>query len=377
MDILYKLLKQDKNRDGAVVVTSFLGIIVNLIIAAAKVVIGLLANSVAILSEGANNASDALTSIMTIVGTKLAKKHPDKKHPFGYGRIEYLTSLVISVLIVVTGFEFLKNSVSNIIKPVELEVSYLSLIIIAVSAIAKLLLGTYTINTGKRVDSNSLIAVGTECRSDSIASAVTIISSLVFLLLGKNIDGFAGVFTSVLIIKAGLEVLGDTVNDLLGKAGNEELALQLYKEIRACPIVINAADMMLHNYGPDKYSGSVNVEIDKDKSIDEVYKLIHKLQLDIMHKYAVTMVFGMYAVDYKSSDSVQMRTDIASFIRQYEHVLSYHALYHSETENKIYVDLTVDYDLKDWEQLRVDFTAYMNELYPQYGLELVIETDFV
>jgi len=378
MNILYRLLKQDKNnREGAIVVTSALGVLVNVLIAILKMIIGLLANSVAILSEGANNASDALTSIMALLGAKLASMHPTKKHPFGYGRIEYLTSLVISTLILVTGIKFIQESIEHIIRPKDLQVSYLSLIIVAITAVIKYALGTYTINTGKRVDSNSLIGVGSECRSDSIASLITIISSFIFLIFGYNLDGYAGIVVSALIIKAGGESLGDTISDLLGESGNKELALKVYKEIRDCDIVYNAADMKLHNYGPDRYSGTCNVEIAHNISIEEAYYHLHELQLNIMHKYNIVMVFGIYAVDYKSKDSIKMRSEIADFIKKHEHVLSYHALYVNEKEMKLYVDLTVDYELKDWEALKVEFTDYMKELYPQYKLALTVETDFV
>jgi len=378
MDFLYKILKQDVNdRKGAIVVTSVLGIAANIMIAISKIIIGTIANSVAILSEGANNATDALTSVMALVGAKLAGKHPTKKHPFGYGRIEYLSALVISMVILVTGLSFLKDSIQTILNPVELEVSYLSLGIVAVTAVIKFMLGTFTVNTGKRVDSNSLIGVGSECRADSFASVITILSALAFLIFGLNIDGYAGVIISALIIKAGAENLGETISDLLGESGNKELALKVYKDIRACDIVVNAADMKLHNYGPDRYSGTCNVEIDHKIKIEEVYLHLHELQLDIMHKYNIVMVFGIYAVDYTSKDAVKMRKQIVDFIKTHEHVLSYHALYVNKKESKLYCDLTVDYDLKDWDKLEEEFVKYMKGLYPKYDIELVVETDFV
>ncbi len=378
MNFLYRLFKVDRDsRQGAIVVTSVLGIIINILISLGKIIIGSITNSIAILSEGANNATDALTSVMALIGAKLAGKHPTKKHPFGYGRIEYLTSLVISSLIVITGLSFLKDSLNHIVHEDEIEVSFLSLAIVAMTAVIKFILGTYTIKTGKRVDSSSLVGVGSECKNDSFASLITIVSSLVYILFGLNLDGYAGIIISILIIKAGLENLGETVSDLLGESGNRELAFKVYKDIRDCKVVINAADMKLHNYGPDRYSGTCNVEIDHKLTIEETYYYLHELQLDIMHKYNIVMVFGIYAVDYTSDDSIRMRTQIADFIKSHEHVMSYHALYVNEKESRLYVDLTVDYDLKDWDGLRKQFTEYMNQLYPRYEIELVIETDFV
>ncbi len=378
MKILYRLLKQDPDtRDGAVTVTSALGIIVNVVIATVKVIIGALAGSIAIISEGVNNATDAFTSVLALLGAKLSRKRPDAKHPFGYGRIEYLTGLVIAGLILFSGIELLISSVQLVFEPQELGIDYVALIIIAVSAVIKFALGVYTIKTGKRVGSCSLVGVGKECRNDSFASAITIATAIVFIIFGLNIDAYAGIVTSAIIIKAGVEVLKETLAELLGRPGKKELAQQLYKVIRATDGVINAADLILHNYGPEAYSGSINVELDHEKSVGEVYAVLHDLQLRIMQEYHVTMVFGIYAVDNDHADSRAFREYIARFVRSHEHVLSYHAVYIDRKANRMYCDLTVDYDLKDWDGLRQEFVEYMALQYPDQEAMLTIETDFV
>ena len=378
MKLLYKLLRQEPDsREGTVVTVSGLNILVNLIFAAIKVVIGLAVSSIAIVSEGVNNATDSATSLITIVGTKLSAKHPTEKHPFGFGRIEYLTSLLISVLILFTGAELMESSVKRIFAPQEMSISYVTMAIIAVSALVKLALGLYTIKEGRRVDSSSLVALGTECRSDSVVSVITLVTALVFLVFHVSLDAYAGIIMSLIVLKAGFEVLKETLSDILGQAGEKELAQELYCIIRAEPLVLNAADMMLHNYGPDAYSGSVNVEIDHSKTVEEVYAALHKLQLRIMHEKHITMVFGIYAVDRDHAQIRQLREQVAAFVREQKHVTSYHALYIHPNGKDLYVDLVVDYDLADWEALRKDFTAYMAELYPDKHLELVIETNYV
>lgn len=378
MKLLYKLLRQDPgSREGAVVTVSALNILVNLISAAVKVVIGMAVSSIAIVSEGVNNATDSATSLITIVGTKLSAKHPTEKHPFGFGRIEYLTSLLIAVLILFTGAELMESSIKLIFEPQEMSISYVTMAIIAVSAILKLLLGTFTIKEGKRVDSSSLVALGTECRSDSVVSVITLVTALVFLVFRVNLDAYAGIIMALIVLKAGLEVLRQTLSDLLGQSGEKELAQELYRIIRAEPLVLNAADMMLHNYGPDAYSGSVNVEIDHSKTVGEVYAALHELQLRIMHEKHITMVFGIYAVDKDHQEIRQLREQVAAFVREQEHVTSYHALYIHPNGRDIYVDLVVDYDLADWDELRREFTDYMAARYPEKHLELVIETNYV
>ena len=378
MKLLYKLLRQEPDsREGTVVTVSGLNILVNLIFAAIKVVIGLAVSSIAIVSEGVNNATDSATSLITIVGTKLSAKHPTEKHPFGFGRIEYLTSLLISVLILFTGAELMESSVKRIFEPQEMSISYVTMAIIAVSALVKLALGLYTIKEGRRVDSSSLVALGTECRSDSVVSVITLVTALVFLVFHVSLDAYAGIIMSLIVLKAGFEVLKETLSDILGQAGEKELAQELYRIIRAEPLVLNAADMMLHNYGPDSYSGSVNVEIDHSKTVEEVYAALHELQLRIMHEKRITMVFGIYAVDRDHAQIRQLREQVAAFVREQKHVTSYHALYIHPNGKDLYVDLVVDYDLADWEALRKEFTAYMAELYPDKHLELVIETNYV
>lgn len=378
MKLIYKLLKQDPNsREGVVVATSGLGILVNLILAAVKVIIGTAVSSIAIVSEGVNNATDSATALITIVGTKLSTKKPTEKHPFGYGRIEYLTSLLIAVLILFTGFELLKSSVELIFHPEEMSISFVSLAVIALSMLVKFLLGTFTIREGKRVDSDSLVAVGLDCRNDAVVSFITIASALLFLLFKINLDAYAGVIMSVIVLKAGLEVLTETLGKLLGQSGEKELAKELYRMIRSEPIILNAADMMLHNYGPDAYSGSVNVEIDHSKTVAEVYAALHALQLKIMHEKNIVMVFGIYAVDRDHEENREMRKYIGAFVRSQEHVQSFHALYIDPENQDIYVDLVVDYELPDWDALRSDFAAYMEQRYPGRRLELVIETNYV
>ena len=378
MKLLYKLLRQNPgSREGAVVTVSALNILVNLISAAVKVVIGMAVSSIAIVSEGVNNATDSATSLITIVGTKLSAKHPTEKHPFGFGRIEYLTSLLIAVLILFTGAELMESSIKLIFEPQEMSISYVTMAIIAVSAILKLLLGTFTIKEGKRVDSSSLVALGTECRSDSVVSVITLVTALVFLVFRVNLDAYAGIIMALIVLKAGLEVLKETLSDLLGQSGEKELAQELYRIIRAEPLVLNAADMMLHNYGPDAYSGSVNVEINHSKTVGEVYAALHELQLRIMHEKHITMVFGIYAVDKDHQEIRQLREQVAAFVREQEHVTSYHALYIHPNGRDIYVDLVVDYDLADWDALRREFTDYMAARYPEKHLELVIETNYV
>lgn len=364
-------------RTGIINRTSILGIVVNVLIAGVKIAAGLLASSIAIVSEGVNNAADALTSVLTMVGTRLAGRHPDAKHPFGYGRIEYLTGLVVAVVIIVSGVQMLIESVKLIFRPEELSISYVSLAIVAVSAVVKFFLGLYTIARGRVAKSDALVGVGLECRGDSYISIITIGVAVVFLLTGVSLDAYAGVVMSAIILKAGVEVLLKIVSELIGRPGEKELATKIYQLVRATPGVVGAADMMLHNYGPNAWSGSVNVEIDHAKSVGEVYAMLHELQLGIMHEEHVTMVFGVYAVDDDHVETRRIRRTILEYVKAHEHVKSFHAVYLEPGTNRLYCDLVVDYELADWGALRADFLDYMKAKVPGRDVVLTVETEFV
>ncbi len=364
-------------RQKKIINASIIGITVNALVAASKIVIGIAVSSIAIISEGINNATDASSSLLTLVGTKLSAKHPDKKHPFGYGRIEYLTSLVIAVLISYAGLSLLKDSVESLFKPSELAVTVFATAVVAVTAVIKFFLGVYTMKTGKAVDSSALVAVGLDSRNDAFISILTIVSSLCFIFFNISIDAFVGIVFSFVVLKSGFEIIRENASEIIGESGKEELARQIYKEVRSTDGIINAVDMMIHNYGPDAYAGSVNIEMDHTKTIGEAYEIIHALQIKIMNKYKIGMVFGIYAV---GNDSAEIKT-LTELVKQYladnNHIVSYHALYISHDTNKIYCDFIVDYEFNQWDETRKTFTELIKQNYPEMDVVLTLETEFV
>lgn len=375
---IYRLFRLDpKSRDGVIMAVSILNIAINIIWASVKIAIGAAAGSVAIITEGANNATDASTSVLAIVGTRLSERRPTRKHPFGYGRIEYLTSLVISGLILLTSVRLLAGGIERILHPQPIEISTITLAIIAGSASVKLCLANYTIRQGRRTDSGALVAVGVECRNDFIVSAITIGSAMVYLLSGRSVDAYAGVITALIILRSGLGTLRETISRLLGSAGREELAQKLYNLIRNREIVLNAADMMLHDYGPDCCAGSVNIEVDHHLSVAQVYRAVRALQRQILQDYGVTMVFGIYASNRESERAAEMRCIISKLVCEQAHITGYHALYVDEAERCIYCDFIVDYDLHDWNAVKRRIAAALRDQYPDYRLELTVKAEYV
>ena len=377
MNLIYSIFKLDKNsREGVVSATSILSIIVNLLVALLKVVVGIISGSIAIISEGINNATDALSSFMTLIGIKLSNRKPDAKHPFGYGRIEYLTNIVIGAIIIYSGISVLGESISKLIHPEQLNVSVLSIVLVGITALIKYLLGTFTINQGKKVNSESLVSVGIDCRNDVIVSFVSMSVAAIYLVSNFNIDGIGGIFTSYLIIKAGSEILSSTISELLGQPADEELARVIYKDVREVDGVVNAADLILHNYGPDNYSGSINVEVDHKMSASEIFKILRPLQVELYKKYNVALVIGIYAVDNDSEDSRILRERIVQFARSEQHIKSYHAVYSDSDSNMIYCDLVLDYEA-DKPEVYHSFYEYLKNFYPDKEMQINIDTEFV
>lgn len=378
MRLMNKALKRDKRtRAGRIAAAAAIGIAVNCLIAAVKLSIGFFASSVAILSEGMNNAADVISSALTLIGTGLAGKRADRKHPFGYGRIEYLTGMTISAFVLLTGGEMLICSVRRLFRPEVLSVSGVSLVLLALSAAVKLLLGIYTVKTGRKTESAALEAVGIECRNDCFVSLVTIASTGIFVLFRISVDAYAGVVTSLVILKSGLDILRKTVSALLGDAGERELAEKLCGEICAAKGIQAAEDMMLHNYGPNRWSGSVTVEADHETTVGELYAVLHALRLRILHEYHVTMAFGIAAADNDHEEVGQLRETIGRFVSGQKEIRGFHAVYLDPESGRIYCDFVVDHSLKEREALRERFAAYLRTQYPQNELVLTIESEYV
>ena len=269
--------KVEASREKTIVKTSIIGIIANVFLAGFKAVIGLMTHSIAIVLDAVNNISDAGSSLITIVGTKLAGKEPDKKHPFGYGRIEYLSAMIISVIVLYAGVTSLVESVKQIIHPETPEYNTVSLIIVAVAVVVKILLGRYVKGVGVKVNSDSLINSGQDATLDSVISASTLVAAGVFLLFHISLEAWLGAIISLVIIKSGIEMLRDTISQILGERNDVELASGIKKTVMSFPDVQGAYDLVLNNYGPDSWNGSVHIEVPDTYSAAQLDQLLREI----------------------------------------------------------------------------------------------------
>ena len=257
-----------KSRNAVIVRTSFIGILANVLLAAFKAVVGLASSSIAIVMDAVNNVSDAASSVITIVGTKLAGKEPDRKHPFGYGRIEYLSAMVISVLVLYAGITAFVESVKKIIHPDVPDYSTVTLIIVAVAVVVKIFLGRYVKSVGEKVNSDSLVNSGKDAMLDSVISASTLVAAAIHLIFHVSLEAWLGAVIALVIIKSGVEMLRETLSQILGERADAELAREIKAAVNSYPQISGAYDLVLHNYGPDSYNGSIHIEVPDTLSAD-------------------------------------------------------------------------------------------------------------
>ncbi|MBR2283041.1 MAG: cation transporter [Ruminococcus sp.] len=370
-----KLSSADRNR--RIIRTSIIGIAANVLLAVFKAVVGLASSSVAIIMDAVNNLSDAASSVITIVGARLAGKAPDRKHPFGHGRIEYLSAMVISLIVLYAGITAFTESVKKIVSPVEPDYSAAALVIVAVAVVVKIVLGRYVKNVGKQVNSDSLVNSGEDAVMDSIISASTLAAAAVYILSGVSLEAWLGAVIAVFIIKSGIEMLRETLSKVLGERADAELARGIKKTITSYPEISGAYDLILHDYGPDTYNGSVHIEIPDTMNADDIDKLVREVTLDVYRRYGVILTaVGVYSVNTKDEEAKEMRERITDIAMSVEHVLQLHGFYLDRTENSVRFDVIISFDAKDRRAVYQQVYDRIKAAYPGYRLDIALDTDF-
>ena len=365
-----------KNREKIVVRTSVISILSNILLAGFKAVIGVLSNSIAIISDAINNLSDALSSIITIVGTKLAGKSPDRKHPYGYGRIEYMTSLIVSAIVLYAGITALVESCKKIFNPVVTEYSILTILILVIAIIVKCSLGLYVKTVGKEVNSNSLVASGSDALNDAILSISVLISVVFYMVFKINIEAYVGILLSIFIIKAGLELIKESVDNMLGTRVESNLATKIKKEVCKEKYVEGAYDLILNDYGPDKYIGSIHIEVPDTLSVSEVDKISRNITKNISSKYGVLLhTIGVYSVNTKDKKIINIHKKIREIVFSNNGILQMHGFYFDEEEKIISFDIIIDFKIKNKEEVYKKIYDEVKEKYKDYKINITLDID--
>jgi len=350
-------------REKAITRTSIIGIIANVILAAFKAGAGLISGSIAIILDAVNNLTDAMSSIITIVGIKLSKKRPDAKHPFGYGRIEYFSTMLIALLVLVAGSSSIIESAKRILKPEMPDYRVVAIVIIVVSVFSKLALGGFVKSQGKKYNSDALLASGAEASFDAIISASTLVGAVVTYVFNISIDGYIGVLISVFIIKAGIEMFLETIGNVIGNRPDSEISKAIKQSIAEIDGVNGAYDLILHNYGPDKAIGTVHVEINGDMSAVDIHKLTKVIQKKILEEYRIFLTVGIYAVDQKDDEKVSVRETINELCKSHSGVVNTHGYYIDLDEKIISFDVGIDFTISDSAEFAKNIKSEVEKIY--------------
>ena len=375
--IAAKVPGSSDSRDKTIIKTSIIGIAVNVLLSAFKAVIGVISGSIAIVLDAVNNISDAASSLITILGTRYAKKPADRKHPFGHGRAEYLSAMVISVLVLYAGITSLVESVKKIIDPQTPDYSVWSLVIIAVAVVAKILLGRYFVKVGKSVNSDSLVNSGEDATLDAVISTATLVAAAVYLIFHISIEAWLAAVISVIIIKSGFEMLSETLSRILGERADAKLVQDIKAIVKSYPNVYGAYDLILHNYGPDAYNGSIHIEVPDTLSADEIDTLSRQITADVYCRLGVILTgVSVYARNTKDAKAANIREEVYRIANSHEHVMSCHGFYLDEVNKLLRFDVLVSFDAPERRAVYDQVVADIKKAYPDYTPVVAMDTDF-
>ena len=365
----------EADREKVIVRTSVIGIVTNLLLAGFKAVVGILSHSIAITLDAVNNTSDALSSVITIVGAKLGGKAPDKKHPLGYGRIEYLSSMIVAAIILYAGITSAVESVKKIIHPEVADYSTASLVIVAVAIAVKLILGSYVKKQGEKANSGALTASGSDALFDAVLSASVLASAVIFMIWQISLEAYVGVLIAIVIIKAGIEMMSETVSDILGQRADPALVREIKSLIAQEPEVMGAYDLVINNYGPNKNYASVHMELPDTMTVEELDRLTRRVEAKVFLATGVILTgVGVYSHNTGTGEEADIRNAVQKIVLSHDWALQMHGFYADTESRTIRFDAVVSFDIKPREAVRM-LREEVCALYPEYTVSITPDID--
>ena len=364
------------NRSQKIIRTSIIGIAANVLLAVFKAVVGILASSVAIVMDAVNNLSDALSSVITIIGTKLSERPADRKHPFGFGRVEYFSAIIIAVIVLSAGITSLIESVKKIFEPTEPEYTTVTLIVIVVAIVVKLVLGQYVKKQGEQLKSDALIASGSDALFDAVITLATLVSAGVMLLWHVSLDGILGALISIVIIKAGIEMLASPVNELLGARISQDLLRDIKQEVLSFEGVHGVFDIILHNYGPNVLIGSLHVNVYDTMDAHEIHGLTRRISEQMFERHGIIMTVGVYSIATGENKRAELQNAVMQTLARHKEILQVHGFYYFEKEHRISVDVVPDISVHDEAALNSQLTDEIKALVPGEEVTIVIDHNY-
>ena len=365
-----------QDRGKKIIQTSLVGIFANLGLVVIKAIVGLFAMSIAIIMDAVNNLSDALSSVITIVGTKLAQKKPDEKHPYGHGRVEYLTSLIISVIIIIAGSAAIVESILAIIENNLPQFEIWSVILIAIAVLVKIAISFFFRYRGKKLNSDALKGSGIDALFDAFLSLGTLIAIIVALIWKVNIEGYIGVIIGLFMIKSGIDVLRGSLSSIIGERTSKETSEAIKKLVCSNPEVKGAYDLIVNNYGPDRGIGSIHIEVDDNLTAKEIHPLTRRIAVQVYNEFGIIMTIGIYASNSSDSEIVKIRDAIREEVFSHPTIKQMHGFYVDQETKTISFDLIVDFKDKDSTVLIKEIHDKLVDKFPDYHFYIVEDKDF-
>lgn len=365
------------SRTRKIVKVSIIGIVANVVLATFKAIVGIITGSIAITLDAVNNITDATSSVVTIIGTKLATKKPDRKHPFGHGRIEYLSSMLIAMIILYAGVTSLIESILKIFEPTLPEYNAPAIIIVAVAIIVKIVLGMYVTRSGKKLKSSALVNSGKDALLDSVISASTLIAAVIFLCSGLSLEAYLGAIISIIIIRSGFQMLSESISSILGERADITLVKKIKQTIAGFDNVYGAYDVVLNNYGPEALSGSAHIEIPDSLTADEIDTLTRKIAATVFEKHQVLLhAIGVYSTNTRDPKIVKIKSTVEQIIKSHPSILQMHGFYIDQETSTIRFDIVVAFSEKSRDELYEKIKSELSEALPGYTFDITMDTDF-
>ena len=376
----YNNMKSPHVRHSYGMLCGIVGIVLNILLFAGKFLAGTISHSIAITADAINNLSDAGSSFITLAGFKLASQKPDPDHPYGHGRIEYLSGLFVSLLIILMAVELIKTSFNKIIHPTETTISPLVIVILVVSILVKFYMSVYNSKVGKQIDSAALLATAADSRGDMLATLLVLISSAVAYFFGIQIDGYCGLLVGLFILYAGFNAAKDTINPLLGKAPDKEYVEKIEEIVTSHDLILGIHDMMIHDYGPGRVVVSLHAEVPSDGDILEMHDLIDHIEHDLSEMCNCEAVIHMDPISVNDPETAELKEKIRSIITSIDENLQFHdfRIVKGPTHTNLLFDVLVPYKfpIKDSE-LIVMIDRKVKELNPTYFIVVKVDHTYI
>lgn len=363
------------------ILSSVVGILCNLLLFGVKIIIGLLMHSIAVMADAFNNLSDAASSVISFVGVKMASKPADHEHPFGHGRMEYIAAFIVAFLVIQVGFSFLKNSIGKITNPEDITFQLIPFLILILSVAVKLWMAVFNRTLGRKIDSKVMKATAADSLGDVLTTSVTIAAILIFRIAGINVDAYAGIIVSLIVMWAGIGIARDTLEPLIGEAVDPELYGEITELVESYDGIEGTHDLIVHNYGPNQSMASIHAEVPRDVDIEESHEIIDRIEREVSKELGIFLVIHMDPVEVRDEHVLRVRKDVEETVTAIDQRLSIHdfRMVSGKKQINLIFDLVVpyEYDEKDQDALRLRVLENMQKVDPRYQCVITIDKSFV